>query len=332
MNGPIDIVILWVNDQDKKWQEKKKEWQIREGIEDNQEERYRDWDNLHYLFRGIEKYASWVNQVFLVTDNQKPSWLNEDYEKVTVVDHTEIIDSKYLPTFNSRAIELNIHKIKGLSENFVYFNDDLFIIDKTKPTDFFINNIPRDIGIRNVMSPTQEQIHKVIYNNLAIINKEFKIINTIKSKPINWINIRYGLGVVKNILLLPWNSFTGFIDPHISISYNKLTFKKVWRKYELELTNTTKSKFRKDYNYNQWLMRYWQLASNNFIPRKRNIGTSISVSDDKSIDKSIDYISNQKGRLLCVNDNEELEDFMLAKNQINRALEKLFPSKSKFEI
>src|SRR5699024_12219498 len=114
-SNKIDAVILWVDDTDEKWLKKKMKWQRYYGIEDNMPERYRTWDNLHYIFRGIEKFAPWINHIYLVTDGQKPKWLKEN-NNITVVDHQDIISKDHLPTFNSGVIELNIHKIKGLSE------------------------------------------------------------------------------------------------------------------------------------------------------------------------------------------------------------------------
>lgn len=71
-----------------------------------------------YWFRGVEKFAPWVNKVYLVMDNQKPDWLNLESEKLVLVDHKEIINNDYLPVFSSNTIECNIHKIPNLSEHF----------------------------------------------------------------------------------------------------------------------------------------------------------------------------------------------------------------------
>lgn len=331
MNEPIDIVILWVDNQDEDWQQKKEFWQARKGISDNQEERYRDWDNLHYLFRGIEKYASWVNHVFLVTDNQKPAWLNQNYDKVSLVDHKEIIDSEHLPSFNSSGIELNIHKIDKLSENFIYFNDDMFLLKDTNATDFFVNGVPKDTAIIDVLAPDSEPISKLIFNNMAIINKEFDKKNTVRSKPFNWFNFKYGSMMMRTLLLSRWDIFPTFYMTHICMSYNKETFNLVWDKYKEQLINTTSHKFRDSSDYTQWLMRYWQLASNNFVPRTINFGESFSLQKDESIDRCVEHIRNQKTKIVCVNDNELLEDFPTSKKRINAALENLLFKKSKFE-
>ena len=124
----IDFVITWVDGSDENWQKKKRKY-----IEDKagDEVHYRDWGLLRYLFRSIEKYAPWVHRVYLVTDGQTPEWLNTEHKKLVVTDHKDFIPAEYLPTFNSHTIELNLHRIRGLEEQFVYFNDDFLL---TKPS------------------------------------------------------------------------------------------------------------------------------------------------------------------------------------------------------
>lgn len=138
MKEAIDCVILWVDGSDPEWIAQKNKYAgIKIENVDNKEDRYRDWDTLKYLFRGIEKYASWFRKVFLVTCGQIPEWIDTSYPKLEIVFHEEFIPEQYLPTFNSHTIELNLHRIKELSNEFVYFNDDMFILRKTRPTDFF---------------------------------------------------------------------------------------------------------------------------------------------------------------------------------------------------
>lgn len=117
----IDFVVTWVDGADKRWQKKRAQYvddpEIEAGM--SSAKAYRDWGTFKYWFRGVESFAPWVNKVYLVTDDQVPTWLDLRHEKLEVIDHTDIIDAKYLPVFNSNAIEMNLHKIKGLSENFV---------------------------------------------------------------------------------------------------------------------------------------------------------------------------------------------------------------------
>ncbi|WP_331836427.1 hypothetical protein [Erysipelothrix piscisicarius] len=71
--------------------------------------------------------TGWVNNVYLITYGHLPDFLNVDHPKLKIINHTDYIPSDYLPTFSSHTIELNMHRIEGLSEHFVYFNDDMFL-------------------------------------------------------------------------------------------------------------------------------------------------------------------------------------------------------------
>ncbi len=141
----IDFVLAWVDGSDKEWQKEKAKY-CKESIPgDNREERYRDWDILKFWFRGVEKYAPWVNKIFFVTWGHLPPWLDIKNPKLEIVNHMDYIPGQFLPTFNSHTIELNFHRIKGLSEHFVYFNDDFFVINHVKQEDFFVNGMPKDM-------------------------------------------------------------------------------------------------------------------------------------------------------------------------------------------
>ena len=126
----IDFVIAWVDGNDPAWQEEKKNTRIQKGnfSVDDREERYRDWDNLHYWFRGVEKYAPWVRKIHFVTWGHIPAWLDTANPKLNIVRHEDFIPGEFRPTFNSHTIEWNFHRIPNLSENFVYFNDDMFLL------------------------------------------------------------------------------------------------------------------------------------------------------------------------------------------------------------
>ena len=129
-NQKIDFVIPWVDDSDPVWRAKKEKYTGIMSQVGNEEARYRDWDTLKYWFRGVEKFAPWVRNVYFITDDQVPEWLNLDNPKLKWVKHSDYIPEEYLPTFNSHVIEWNMHRIPDLAENFVYFNDDVFLIDK----------------------------------------------------------------------------------------------------------------------------------------------------------------------------------------------------------
>jgi hypothetical protein len=144
---PIDIVYTWVNDQDKAWQQRKDRVSLRHnrpanaGMRAKLNERFRNRDELRYSFRSIEMFAPFVRKIFLVTDDQTPDWLDTRNPRVQVVSHRQIFrDRAWLPTFNSSGIETQLHHVNGLSEHFLYFNDDFFLGDIVQPEDFFLAN------------------------------------------------------------------------------------------------------------------------------------------------------------------------------------------------
>nr|7S6N_A Chain A, N-acetylglucosamine-1-phosphotransferase (GNPT) alpha (GNPTAB) catalytic domain,N-acetylglucosamine-1-phosphotransferase subunit beta [Danio rerio]7S6N_B Chain B, N-acetylglucosamine-1-phosphotransferase (GNPT) alpha (GNPTAB) catalytic domain,N-acetylglucosamine-1-phosphotransferase subunit beta [Danio rerio]7SJ2_A Chain A, N-acetylglucosamine-1-phosphotransferase subunit alpha,N-acetylglucosamine-1-phosphotransferase (GNPT) alpha (GNPTAB) catalytic domain,N-acetylglucosamine-1-phosph len=154
---PIDVVYTWVNGTDpkliKEVTELKRskrdplipECQGKQTPEkdkcyrdDNTASRFEDNEELRYSLRSIEKHAPWVRHIFIVTNGQIPSWLNLDNPRVSVVTHQDIFQNQtHLPTFSSPAIETHIHRIPGLSQKFIYLNDDVMFGKDVWPDDFY---------------------------------------------------------------------------------------------------------------------------------------------------------------------------------------------------
>ncbi|MDR0804023.1 MAG: Stealth CR1 domain-containing protein [Rickettsiales bacterium] len=142
MNYPIDLVYTWVDDSDPAWRAARDKALRDAGAvhRDNCGGRYFDNDELKYSLRGAEKFAPWINHIFIITAGQTPKWLNTKNKKITVIGHRDIIPEKYLPTFSSTFIEHWLHNIPGLSERFLYANDDMFFGGAVAPEYFFDNS------------------------------------------------------------------------------------------------------------------------------------------------------------------------------------------------
>ncbi|MEV5612608.1 stealth conserved region 3 domain-containing protein [Streptomyces sp. NPDC052225] len=152
---PVDAVYTWVDGSDMAWLERKNAVLAAMGIatEDaaTSAARFRNRDELRYSLRSIDMYAPWIRNIYLVTDRQVPPWLDTSHPRVRVVDHTEIFGNRgALPTYNSHAIESQLHHIEGLAEHFLYFNDDVFVGRTLKPDAFFLSNGQA----KHFMSPT----------------------------------------------------------------------------------------------------------------------------------------------------------------------------------
>lgn len=131
----IDIVYTWVNKDDPVWQEL---WNNQYPDNTFDPDRFSSNDELKYSLRSIGMYAPWVKKIYIVSNCTPPHWLNVDDNKVKWVYHSDIYPSEdYLPVFNSHSIETCLHRIPGLSENFIYFNDDVFLSQPCQSTDFF---------------------------------------------------------------------------------------------------------------------------------------------------------------------------------------------------
>ena len=143
---PIDVVYTWVDGSDPAWAARKAS--AHGGVDGtslnefaSNESRFLSRDELRYSLRSLDMYAGWVRHVYLVTDQQVPTWLDTSNPRITVVDHRDLFgDRGRLPTFNSHAIESQLHHIPGLSEHYLYLNDDVFFGRPVGPGQFFAGN------------------------------------------------------------------------------------------------------------------------------------------------------------------------------------------------
>lgn len=322
----IDFVLIWVDGNDPEWRKEYSKYApTTKG--DTSEIRFRDWENLRYWFRGVEKFAPWVNKVHFVTCGHVPDWLNLNAPKLNFVKHSDYIPEEYLPTFNSHTIELNLHRIKGLAEHFVYFNDDTFLINNISEDYYFKDGKPCDIAALNAI--TSGIVH-ILLNNTQCINRHFVKNDVIRKSFFKWFNIKYGSYLFRTLALMPWKPFVGFVNPHLPNAFLKPTFEEVWKKEPELLDMTCRSRFREDNNVNQYLMRYWQLVTSNFSAENVCKKAYYFSLGDSSIEDIISSIECQKRNVIVLNDGT-VTDFEYTKEALNAAFEKILPEKSSFE-
>lgn len=323
----IDFVIPWVDGNDKEWQQKKAKYDLKTGM-DADINRYRDWETLKYWFRGVEKFAPWVHRIYFVSDGQVPEWLNLSHPKLICVDHKDYIPEKYLPTFSSHVIEWNLHHIKGLSEHFVYFNDDFFLLKPVRPSFFFRKGLPCDDAILSpIIMEGKKSMGRICTNNMGIINEYFDKKEVLRGNMKKWFSMRYGKNLLRTICLMPWHHIPGFYNDHLPQPFLKSTYREVWSKeYDL-LDEMCTHKFR-DYtnDVNQWLLRYWQFCKGDFVPTSPGRGKCF----DDVCPEALDAIREQQCSVICINDSQE-KDFEASKKALHAAFESILPMKSMFE-
>ena len=312
---PIDLVYLWVDGSDEKWAEKKAYWQKELGADNPyavHPARWRDREELKHSLRSVEKYLPWVNKIYIVTDNQVPVWLNTDHPKIKIIDHKEILPPDALPVFNSMAIETGIANIEGLSEHFIYANDDVFV-DKPLPRDFFFTKDGTPI----------------VYNDKKVAKWYKYLYEKQKKEGTMWVKlIDRKNNVVKNKLenSKPFE----FADTHTFFSYKKSIYAKAMEFFGEEIEKTAHSKFRSGddlsrgvvFNY-AWkyddIMVVDSMNVEKFGCKKSGILIMTNLKDLEKYDPCT----------FCLNDYGHIPDNISEKHTL--ILREMFPDKSSFE-
>lgn len=324
---PIDLVYLWVDGSDVEWQKEKQFWRTKEGALDVQSDnvgRYFDNNELKYSLRSAEKYAPWIRKIFIVTNGQIPNWLNINHPKIQLVFHKDIMPEKYLPTFNSCAIECFLSDIPNLSEHFLYANDDTFFNYPVEKSFFFDKKGLPYIRVKNIKKKRNLLLSDSMYTRrIGIVQQK------IKDK--FGFELRY--------------------FPHHNIdAYLKSEFIECKQEFSKEFEETIKNRFRKESDIERFLISLYQGVKNrknikiihrydknlSFLTRIVNMILSKPQADSKAfnlggLNKNLEKrMKRYNPKLFCINDGDGVTDEERA--NVALFLEKLFPEKSSFEI
>lgn len=332
----IDFVITWVDNLDLEWKKQKSVYSNVVTNDDiNAEYRYRDMELLKYWFRGIEKFAPWVNKVHFITCGHVPEWLNLECEKLNHVKHADYMSKEWLPTFCSNSIELNMHQITGLQEKFVYFNDDMFLTADVEEDTFFKKDLPCDYynAVPITGKYDKDSILHNLLNNVGIVNKYCHGRSSKLKHLSKKINLRYGFKInLQNSFSFLWGHNTGFHNHHMPMAYVKGDFEYVWSREERNLNETCVQKFRSSNNLTHWLFRYMRLVEGRFYPKNiLKCCKYYKMSDDENIEDTCKDIMTMKHKMICLNDSSKVDSFEEKKKLLQEAFETILPEKSRFE-
>lgn len=334
---PIDFVIPWVDGSDPEWRERKNQC-LGLSTSDGRENRYKDWGFLQYWFRGVEKFAPWVRYVWFICDQEPPKWLNRDHPKLKIVRHEDYLPEEYRPAFSANPIELNLHRIEGLSERFVYFNDDTFLLKPVEKSFFFKRGLPCDSAVMNPV-PT-DTIAKngpgtrafTYYQTCAeYLNRDYDFHTCVKNNITKWLSPCYGTDMIRNILLLAWPRFVGFAEDHMPNAYLKSSFSKAWEQDFDILDATSRHHIRDDRDVNQWLIRIRQLAEGEFVPRKRQKDCNFDIYKDGDLMHRM--IREQLKPMICLNDTMILteQEYRRLQKKVVDDFNSILPEPSDYE-
>ena len=334
----IDFVVTWVDGEDSAWVQEKRKYERMEssfqGQDENSECRYRNDGLLKYWFRSIEKFAPWVNKIHFVTCGQKPEWLNENHPKLNLVSHSDYIPAAFLPTFSSRTIELNLHRIQGLSEHFVLFNDDQYLLRPVSPDFYFKNGNP--VLDTDLKYPRVSYCNycRSVFNVYCLINSSFDIKKSLWSNKGKWFSVS-SLGIKRaggNLMnFLVNKTLPVFQYGHIPLPHLKSSFYEVWDEWPDIMNTTCTHKFRADDQVNQVILCAWNQAKGSFYPaNKKRLGKRIWISPGK-LDSILDTIKTGSTPQICINDTHFNTEPERCFAEIRNALQLVFPERSSFE-
>lgn len=291
----MDVVITYVNGNDPIW---KKDYEEYTNVPIMQK-RFRDWGTLKYLLRGIETCMPFVNNVFLVVshDTQVPEWA--DTSNLKIVLHKDIIPSEFLPVFNSTAIEMFLHRIKGLEEQYVYFNDDMFPVGNCKETDFYRDG-------KAVLGMTRHLFASGMYK----------------------IQCRNSDRLARKAAGKSASLF--FVRPqHICSPMLKTECEQIFAAAKDEILSSV-TRIRVEKNLNQYVFLDYMYHRGKLIPEKisnKHFSTAIASSA-----KLRSFILAPTRSFCCINDVHLKDDkFVELQQSVISAFEEKFPKKSRFE-
>ena len=291
----MDIVITYVDGLDPEWQKLYEQYTSTPILE----KRFRDWGTLKYLFRGIQTNMPFIRKVHLVvsSESQIPKWINR--QEVNVVLHSDIIPEEYLPTFNCNPIEMHLHRIEGLDEEFLYFNDDMFPMQRCQPTDFFrggkgVIRMTRHLFTFDMFKKICRNSSRVAYN---------------------------ALGKRSACFLRP---------QHICSPMLKSECEELYAKVEPTIRASI-SRVRTGENLNQYMFIDYMYLKGKIINEpisKKHFSVGIV-----SASKLHKFITQPTHKMACVNDVQLSEERYVELHKIlHDAFNELFPEKSKYEI
>ena len=292
----MDIVITYVNGLDPVWQRDYEKHTNQPVLE----KRFRDWGTLRYLFRGIEVNMPFIRKVHLIVshESQVPEWVNRD--EVNVVLHKDIIPAEYLPTFNCNPIEMHLHRIEGLDEEYLYFNDDIFPVKPCSASDFFHEG-KCYLGMSRHLFAF-DMFKKICRNSNRLARK--------------------ALGLKPSLC---------FLRPqHICTPMFKSECEELYAKVSDEIAKTCLARTRSGDNLNQYLFLDYIFLKGRLI-NKRLSKKHISVGVT-SVSRLRNAIVKPSKSLICINDVQLSESrYQELRSALLNAFEEHFPQKSKYE-
>lgn len=298
----IDYVVPMVFPDDPLW---RKDLQRAIGYDDSDDVRYRSWGMEDLLVQCVRRFMPWVRDIIilLAMDSQVKEWMCSAAEsqntepRLRIVFHRDFIPEEYLPTFNSRAIEMFLHRISGLSECFLYGNDDMIPLSPLRQEEFFALPQPSS----TTLLPCQHMFPKDYPDN----PNNFQIACM---GGLNFVASEFGIHFTNK-----WIKNGHSIAPIL-----KSSCKHLWQRGQQEILRSI-SRFREPKNFNQYIYSWYQFFSGQYIDHFPH--AKLMTVRDKSLSEILSVIADPDCGVVCINDHESVNDYQAYALHVRKAIE-----------
>lgn len=329
---PIDIVIPWVDGSDGQWRQRRDQYSGNVGAS-AREVRFRDWGTLRFVLRGIDAFMPWVRRIHLVTEGHTPDWIVFN-DRLRHVKHEDYIPAKYLPTFNVNTIEMNIHRIPGLADRFIYFNDDTLVVRPIPGDAMFAAGLPCDEMVLNRITGSLDDVvaAQIWVHDMCVLNDSFDTRAFKRAHRAWFFDRHYSLrSRLRSAQLLAFPEISNFLWHHNPSPLLRSTLVDIWEAYPEILDASCRTKFRAANNVNQYLARGWQYLTGNFAPRDISTHSRVYHGIARNLPAIARDLGDRSITMICLNDDasDAMEPETIS--ALHRLLEARMPSPSVFE-
>lgn len=300
---PIDAVYTWVNSEDPGWRAM---YSQHGEISDIDRDRFEQNDELRYSLRSVDLFAPWFRRIFIFTNCEPPEWFKPT-DRIRWVNHTDVIDHNYLPTFNSHAIETYLHEIPDLAENFVYLNDDFLFASPLTVEEFFT---PRGQSLARLEPHGLLPFLKQLQDDVETEEWQHAAIN----------------GAM--LMAQRFGTYPTRLHEHAPYALSRSTFRKVVEEFSEEIARTRASRFRsvKDLSLASFLYHHFAIWS----------GSALKYHDPVTMIRPANYKRWawrwKRAKFICINDGGGSSADHAYRRFKRKYLAKRYPFKSSCEI
>lgn len=296
----MDYVLPFVDCEDPVWREQYK--QIN-GTMRMDQSRFRPFGTLKYAFRSVAKNMPFVDRIVLIvsSESQVPEWVNR--KNVRVVLHEEFMPEEHRPTFSSSAIESNMWRIEGLSDLFVYGNDDFFALQPMSEDDFFDGDKPR-------LEFSASDFHNKNIFRWCCKNGMDMAADAAGSERTDFF-----------VLLKPQHCMKGITLRHMK-SVGMICGDKIRKTVTIQ---------RNRQNVTGYIYHYYAFYTGEYSPFFKTYDY-VRITND--YEQAIGHIEDAKADMLCINDAGDLDAdrYDAACRRMEASFKKVFPERCRYEL